>query len=90
MADKKPQQVLTVLQNERDLKEIAGLYKHIPHTELQDFHMTLGKVNQSSFPVQSAVKEINRVIPQGKWQAIFPRKMASERCESLIKERKKI
>ena len=68
MADKKSQRDLTqwVLQNERDLEEPAGVKKHIPHTRLQDFHMTLGTVNQSSFPVQSAVEEINRVIPPGK------------------------
>ena len=69
MADKKSQQELTrwVLKNERDLEVKTGVQKHIPHTQLQGFHMTLATVNQSSFPVQSAVEEINRVLPRGKW-----------------------
>ena len=68
MADKKSQRELIrwVLKNERDL-EVTGLQKHIPHTQLQGFHMTLGTVNQSSFPVQSAVEEINRIVPPGRW-----------------------
>ena len=94
MADKKSQQVLTqwVLQNERDLKEIAGVDKHIPHTQLQDFHMTLGTVNQSSFPVQSAVEEINRVIPPGKWHAtpVVVNRPVCGRCERIKEARKNI
>ena len=69
MVDKKSQEDLTrwALKNERDLEIRTGVYKHIPHTRLQNFHMTLGTVNQSYFPVTSAVEEINRVIPPGKW-----------------------
>ena len=69
MVDKKSQQELTwwALKNERDLELTTGVRKHIPHTRLQDFHMTLGTVNQSNFPVQSAVEEINKVIPLGTW-----------------------
>ena len=53
MVDKKSQQELTrwALKNERDLELTTGVRKHIPHTRLQDFHVTLGTVNQSNFPV---------------------------------------
>ena len=57
------------LDTERDLKVKSGVRKHIPHTHLQDFHMTLATVNQSVFPVQPAVKEINRIIPPGTWHS---------------------
>ena len=79
MADKKSQQELTrwVLKNERDLEVTTGL---------QDFHMTLQTVNQSSFPVQSAVEEINRVIPAGKWHKspVFLQRPICERCEKVM------
>ena len=92
MVDKKSQQELSqwVLQNERDLEETAGVKKHIPHTQLQDFHMTLGTVNQSSFPVQSAVEEINRVISPGKWHAtpVVVNRPVCGKCEREIKARK--
>ena len=57
------------LDTERDLEVKSGVRKHIPHTHLQDFHMTLATVNQSVFPVQPAVKEINRIIPPGSWHS---------------------
>ena len=88
MANKKSQQELTrwVLKNERDLEVATGLKKHIPHTQLQDFHMTLGTVNQSNFPVQSAVEEINRVIPPGKWHKspVFLQRPICKRCEKVM------
>ena len=89
MADKKSQQELTrwALKNERDLELTTGVRKHIPHTSLQDFHMTLGAVNQSNFPVNSAVEEINNVIPPGTWHntpVIFNRPIC-DRCDKLIK-----
>ena len=88
MADKKSQQELTrwALKNERDLEVTTGLKKNIPHTQLQDFHMTLGTVNQSSFPVQSAVEEINRVIPPGKWHKspVFLQRPICKRCEKVM------
>ena len=88
MADKKSQQELTrwALKNERDLELTTGVRKHIPHTSLQDFHMTLGTVNQSDFPVQSAVEEINKVIPPGTWHktpVIFNRPTC-DKCDKLI------
>ena len=69
MVDKKSQENLTqwALKNERDLELATGVHKRIPHTRLQNFHITLGTLNQSNFPVQSAVEEINRVIQPGKW-----------------------
>ena len=89
MADKGSQKVLTqwALKNERDLKIKTGVKKHIPHTRLQDFHITLGTVNQSYFPVQSAVEEINRVIPPGKWHRnpIILRQPVCHGCEKLMK-----
>ena len=89
MVDKKSQEDLTrwALKNERDLEIRTGVHKHIPHTRLQNFHMTLGTVNQSYFPVQSAVEEINRVIPPGKWHKtpVILRQPVCHRCERLMK-----
>ena len=90
MVDKKSQQSLTqwALKNERDLEVTTGLHKHIPHTQLQDFHITIGTVNQSNYPVQSAVEEINKVIPPGKWHnfpVILDRPIC-KRCEKVMKD----
>ena len=89
MVDKNSQEDLTrwALKNERDLEIKTGVHKHIPHTRLQNFHMTLGTVNQSYFPVQSAVEEINRVIPPGKWHKtpVILRQPVCHRCERLMK-----
>lgn len=57
------------LQFEHDMEVETGIPKHIPHTQLQEFHMTLGTVNQSVFPVQAALEEINSVIPPGTWHS---------------------
>ena len=89
MVDKKSQEGLTqwALKNERDLKVATGVHKHIPHTRLQNFHMTLGTLNQSNFPVQSAVEEINRVILPGKWHKspVILERPVCKKCEKLIK-----
>ena len=71
MVDENSQKSLLrlALDTEQDLEARMGVHKHIPHTQLQDFHMTLGVVNQSIFPVQPAVEEINRVIPPGTWHS---------------------
>jgi len=88
MVDKKSQQDLTqwALKNERDLEVTTGVRKHIPHTQLQDFHITLGTLNQSNFPVQSAVEEINRVIPPGKWHKnpVILNRPVCKGCEKAI------
>ena len=65
------------LESERDLEDKTGLCEHIPCTQLHGFHMTLvhlhggvhGGVNQSLFPVQTAVQEVNRIIPPGTWHS---------------------
>ena len=89
MVDKKSQEDLTqwALKNERDLEVATGVHKHIPHTRLQNFHMTLGTLNQSNFPVQSAVEEINRVIPPGKWHKspVILERPVCHRCEKAMK-----
>lgn len=89
MADQKSQRELTrwALENERDLEVATGVQKHIPHTRLQDFHITLGTVNQSSFPVQSAVQEINRIIPPGKWHMspVILHRSVCKGCERVIR-----
>ena len=71
MVDENSQKSLLrlALETEQDLEAKTGVHKHIPHNQLQDFHMTLGVVNQSVFPVQPAVEEINRVIPPGTWHS---------------------
>ena len=53
------------LDNEKELEVQTGVHQHIPHTRHSGFHMTLAAVNQSVFPVQLAVKEINKMIPPG-------------------------
>ena len=71
------------LDTEQDLEAKTGVHKHIPHTQLQGFHMTLGIVNQSTFPVRPALEEINRVIPPGTWhssQVILHRPLC-KRCD---------
>ena len=78
------------LDTEQDLEAKTGVHKLIPHTQLQDFHMTLGIVNQSVFPVQPAVEEINRVIPPGTWHSapVILHRPVCNKCDeatSLIK-----
>ena len=57
------------LNSEREFERSTGIRKHIPHTKLQGFHMTLATVNQSLFPVQPAVDKINKIIPPGTWHS---------------------
>ena len=57
------------LNSEREFERSTGTRKHIPHTKLQGFHMTLATVNQTLFPVQPAVDEINKIIPPGTWHS---------------------
>ena len=78
------------LDSERDLEVQTGVRKHISHTHLQGFHMTLGTVNQSVFPVQPAVKEINTIIPPGTWHSapIVLHRPVCRKCEKLIKHGK--
>lgn len=89
MADKESQQELTrwALKNERDLELTTGVRKHIPHTRLQGFHMTLGTVNQSNFPVLSAIEEINKVILPGTWHKtpVILNQPICRRCDRLMK-----
>ena len=92
MADKMSQQGLSrwAMKNERDLELTNGVHKHIPHAKLQDFHMTLGTVNQRSVPVHSAVEEINRVIPSGKWHKtpVIVNRPVCKKCEREMKASK--
>ena len=69
MADERSQKSLLqwALAHEHDLEVQTGIRKHIPHTELQGFHMTLATVNQSEFPVKPALDEINTAITPGSW-----------------------
>ena len=91
MADQKSQQELTrwALKNERDLELTTGVRKHIPHTSLQDFHITLGTVNQSSFPVRSAVEEINKIIQPGKWHIspVILYRPVCKGCDTVIQRK---
>ena len=88
MADQDSQKKLLklALESEQELEKKTGIPKHIPHTHLQGFHMTLATVNQREFPVRSALEEINRVIPPGKWHTnpvVFHRPIC-RRCDKLI------
>ena len=78
------------LDNERDLEVQTGVRKHISHTHLHGFHMILGTINQSVFPVQPAVKEINTIIPPGTWHStpIILHRPVCRKCEKLIKHGK--
>ena len=81
-----------VLQFEHDMEVETGIPKHIPHTLLQEFHMTLGTVNQSVFPVQAALEEINRVIPPGAWHSepIMLHTPLCNNCPKVIAETKRL
>ena len=90
MVDSKSQNKLlqAALKCEQDLEEYTGIHKHIPHTKLQGFHMTLGTVNQSLFPVLTAIDEINRAIPPGTWSSIHPvilHKPVCTKCQKAVK-----
>ena len=75
------------LNSEREFEHSTGIKKHIPHTKLQGFHMTLGTVNQSLFPVRTAVDEINRTIPPGTWHSkpVILHKPECKKCEKVKK-----
>ena len=75
------------LNSERELERGTGIKKHIPHTKLQGFHMTLATVNQSLFPVRTAVHEINRIIPPGTWHSkpVVLHKPECKKCEKVKK-----
>ena len=89
VVDEKSQEDLTrwALKNEQDLAVKTGVNKHIPHTSLESFHMTLALLNQSHFPLQSAVEEINRVISPGKWHKtpVILQRPVCRGCQKLIK-----
>ena len=72
------------LENERLLTMKTRILKHFSRTQLQEFHMTLGTVNQSTFPVQLAVNEINRIIPPGTWHStpVVLHKPVCKKCET--------
>ena len=88
MVDENSQKSLLrlALDTEQDLEAETGVHKHIPHTQLQDFHMTLGVVNQSIFPVHPAVEEINRVIPPGTWHStpVILHRPLCTRCSKVM------
>ena len=73
------------LNSELEFERTTGIKKHIPHTKLQGFHMTLATVNQSLFPVRPAVEEINRIIPPGTWHSrpVVLHKPECNKCERL-------
>ena len=88
MVDDSSQKVLLqwALENERLLQIRTGVHKHIPHTRLQGFHMTLAVVNQSEFPVQPAVDEINKRIPPGTWHStpVILHKPICKKCDQAM------
>ena len=90
MADKESQERLLqwALKNEQDLEAATGIRKHIPHNKLQDFHMTLATVNQSTFRVRPAVDEINSSILPGRWHSspAILHKPVCNKCMALIKQ----
>ena len=90
MMDSKSQSKLlqAALKCEQDLEKYSGIHKHIPHTKLQGFHMTLATVNQSLFPVLPAIDEINKAIPPGTWSSIHPvilHKPVCWKCQTVRK-----
>ena len=68
-ADSQARMLKYVLGMESKFEQTTGIKKHIPHTKLQEFHMTLATVNQTLFSVQPALEEINRTIPPGTWSS---------------------
>ena len=92
MADSKSQSKLlqAALKCEQDLEKYTGIHKHIPHTKLQGFHMTLATVNQSLFPVLTAIDEINKAIPPGTWSSIHPVLLYKPVCTKCQKAAKSL
>ena len=88
MVDEKSEKSLLqwALAHEHDLEVETGIRKHIPHTHLQGFHMTLGTVNQSEFPVRPALDEINKVITPGTWhkKPIILHKPLCKKCDKIL------
>ena len=80
--DSQKEMLSYALKSESDFEHSTGLKKHISHTELQEFHMTLATVNQSQFPVKAAVDEINRTIPPQSWHSspVVVHKPLCKRC----------
>lgn len=80
-----------VLENEQELERNTGIPKNIPHTELQDFHMTLATVDQREFPVATALKEINNAIQPGKWHKtpVILHRPICRKCDRIISALKK-
>ena len=72
-----------VLESEKELEKTTGIRKNIPHTRLQGFHITLESVNQTKFPVRSAVNEINTAIHPGHWHKT-PVILQRPICRSVI------
>ncbi len=93
MVDQDSQEKLLklALESEQKLEKETGIPKHIPHTHLQGFHMTLATVNQREFPVQRALEKINRVIPPGKWHRtpVVLHRPICRRCDKIISAMKK-
>ena len=87
MVDERSQKELTqwVLDLEKNL-EREGVRTHVPHDRLQGFHMTLATVNQSVFPVQPALKEINTAIPPGTWHSspVVLHRPICNKCERVM------
>lgn len=71
MADARSQKLLSdwALDFEREMAKV-GVPKHIPHSLMQDFHMTLGVVNETTLPVNTAVDAINKEILPGTWNDV--------------------
>ena len=93
MVDKKSQTSLLkwTLTNEHDLEIRTNINKHVPHTNIQDFHMTLGTVNQIEFPVKPALSEINTVIKPSSWHRmpIILQKPLCKKYKKILSAQKK-
>ena len=48
----------------------AGVDVHVPRTEQEPFHATLGVVSAASYPAEAALADINEAIPPGTWSPI--------------------
>lgn len=70
MGDAQSQKLIAdwTLDFEREMEKV-GIRMHVPHTRLQAFHMTLGVVNESTLPVNTAVDAINNEIRPSTWHA---------------------
>lgn len=73
LLDEESQAVMNrVVENVEAKVRAVGLDIHIPRSDQEPFHSTLGVVNGSTYPCVAAMNAVNEAIPPGKWTPLGP------------------